>query len=64
MTARPSPSYLRVVDAARSPAPRRLEVRLTVRDGHEPIGRSRAFRLHDRDLDELIAHAARLEGRR
>jgi hypothetical protein len=46
------------------PAPSgRLAVRINVLDGRSPIGRSRAFRLHDHELGELIACALRLESR-
>ncbi|MGH6845952.1 MAG: hypothetical protein ACREC0_00520 [Methylocella sp.] len=57
--------HLRLVDGrAHPPRQRRLDVRITVRDGHEPFGRSRGFRISDHDLDELIATAARMEARR
>jgi hypothetical protein len=46
----------------RSPAPPRYDVRITVSSVRRPIGRTRAFRLADCDLDELIATAQRLEG--
>lgn len=46
------------------PCPRRLEVRIAVSSGRLPYGRSRPFRLRETDLDELIAHAGRLESRR
>jgi hypothetical protein len=49
----------------RPPRPRRhLAVRISVSDGRMPHGRSRAFRLDERDVDELIDHAARLEAMR
>lgn len=61
-------SHLRLVEKpigfVRPPCPRRLEIRLHVRNGLAPHGRSRAFRLHDRDLAELIRAAERLEARR
>jgi hypothetical protein len=40
---------------------RRLSVRINVLDGRAPYGRSRAFRLAESDIDELIAVAARME---
>ena len=46
-----------------TPRPRRLEVRIDASDGRSPIGRSRIFRLHERDLDQLINAATRLEAR-
>jgi hypothetical protein len=65
MTGAPFPRRpnLRLVPAASPPRPRRIDVRLSVADGRSPIGRSRAFRLHDHELDELIACALRLEAR-
>jgi hypothetical protein len=47
-----------------APRPRRLEVRFHVLEGRCPYGRAGPFRLTDRDLDELIAIATRLEVRR
>jgi hypothetical protein len=44
-------------------ARRRIEVRISARDGHEPFGRSRPFRLLSADLEELIAVAERMERR-
>jgi hypothetical protein len=53
--------YLRLVP--REPLPRRIDVRISAADGRAPTGRSRAFRLSDHGLDELLAHAERLERR-
>jgi hypothetical protein len=62
MTGAPFPRHLRL--AEKPPRLRRLvEVRITVRD-REPIGRSRGFRISDRDIDELIIAAQRLEAQR
>jgi hypothetical protein len=48
-----------------APAPRRrLAVRINVLDGHSAFGRSRSFRLSDRDIEQLIDAAIRLESRR
>jgi hypothetical protein len=48
----------------RIPAPRRhLAVQITAFDGHSPIGRTRPFRLSDRDFERLIDHALQLEAR-
>ncbi|PNE11329.1 MAG: hypothetical protein CR217_09315 [Beijerinckiaceae bacterium] len=58
------PPYLRVVAPTPPPRPRRLEVRISAADGRAPYGRSRPFRLTHDDLDELIAVALRIEGRR
>jgi hypothetical protein len=55
--------HLRLV--RRPPEPRHFHVRISAfsaRGG--PFGRSQAFRLDKRDLDELIEHAARLEKNR
>jgi hypothetical protein len=46
-----------------SPPPRRLEVRFHVLDGRHPFGRTRVFRPSDRNLQELIDAAIRLEPR-
>jgi hypothetical protein len=54
--------HLRVV-----PAPRRLRriaVRISASDGRAPYGRSRAFRLDERDIERLIDFALQLEARR
>jgi hypothetical protein len=53
--------HLRLV--TKQPQPRRLEVRIAAADGRSPFGRSRAFRLTQDDLDELIAVAMRIERR-
>lgn len=48
----------------REPQPRRrLAVRINVLDGRCAYGRAGPFRLTDRDLDELVEIAARLERR-
>jgi hypothetical protein len=66
MTGAPFPrhSHLRLVPAPPPPRPRRVEARIVVSAARLPIGRSRAFRLSDFDLERLIAHAERLEARR
>jgi hypothetical protein len=46
------------------PRPRRLSVRISVADGRSPICRTRILRLSDRDLEQLINAAPRLEARR
>jgi len=56
--------HLRLVPPPLTPRPRRLEVRIAASDGGAPFGRSRIFRLHERDLDQLIDVALRLEARR
>lgn len=45
------------------PRPRRLEVRISARHGPEPAGRTRPLRLTDRDVEQLVDFALRLEGR-
>lgn len=55
---------LRLVRPPSPPRPRRLEVRISVADGRAPFGRTRLFRLSDRNLQELIDTALRLEARR
>jgi hypothetical protein len=55
--------HLRLVDR-RPLEPRHLHVRLSAfASSGGPQGRSRAFRLTEIDLDELIEHAERLENR-
>jgi len=55
--------HLRLVDRA-PPAPR-LAVRITCFTGHGgPHGRSRLFKLAERDLDALLRNAESLEARR
>jgi hypothetical protein len=63
MTGAPFPrhSHLRLVP--REPQPRRIEVRIAVNAARAPYGRSRIFRLRERDLAELVAQAERLERR-
>lgn len=59
----PNPRFdLRLVPAPALPR-RRLAVRINVLDGRAPYGRSRAFRLSERDIDELIAVAMQMERR-
>jgi hypothetical protein len=55
---------LRLVRSPSPPRPRRLEVRIAVADARAPIGRTRLFRLSERNLQELIDTAMRLEARR
>ena len=64
MTDAPSPRHphLRIV-SRQAPPRRRLAVRINVLDGHSAFGRSRVFRLHECDLDELVAIAGRMERR-
>jgi hypothetical protein len=38
-----------------------VEVRISARDHHQPIGRTRAMLLHEADLERLIEAAERLE---
>jgi hypothetical protein len=55
--------HLRLVPPA--PPPPRLEVRISAMDGRRAhYGRTRPFRLSERDLDELIAVASKMEARR
>jgi hypothetical protein len=65
MTGAPSSrhSHLRLVPPAPRPRPRRLDVRIHVLDGRCPNGRAGPFHLTDRDLDELVAIAGRMERR-
>ena len=59
----PQHPYLRLVP--RAPPPRRLlTVRINVLDGRAPFGRTRIFRLHERDLAELVDVVERMEARR
>jgi hypothetical protein len=55
--------YLKLVEQRPPRARRKLAVRIAARSGHEPHGQTRLFRLDDHALDELIAHADRLERR-
>ncbi|PNE10149.1 MAG: hypothetical protein CR217_15990 [Beijerinckiaceae bacterium] len=57
----PQRTLLRLVP--RQPQPRRLEVRIAVADGRSLIGRSRAFRITEDNLRQLIDHAFRMEAR-
>ena len=54
-------NLIRLVPRSR---PVRLAVRISVADGLAPYGRAGPFRLTHDDVDELIAHALRLERRR
>lgn len=53
-------THLRLVPPA--PAPR-LAVRINIFNGRSPFGRTRVFRLAERDIDELIAITQRMEWR-
>ena len=59
----PLHSHLRLVQPAPPPR-RRLAVQISVLDGRSAFGRSRIFRLHERDLDQLVDAAIRPESRR
>jgi hypothetical protein len=59
-----STRHLRLVPPASPPRPRRLEVRIAAANGRSPIGRTRLFRFSERNLQELIDTAMRLEARR
>ena len=64
MTGAPFPrhSHVRLIPAPPSPPrPRRLEVRIAASDGRSPIGRSRAFRITEDNLCQLVDHAFRME---
>jgi hypothetical protein len=55
--------HLHLVDR-RPPEEPRLNLRVSVfAGGGSPHGRSRAFRLNERDINELLRHAERLESR-
>jgi hypothetical protein len=56
-----APRHLRLVPPA--PPPPRFEVRISIMDGRAPYGRTRPFRLTDRDLQELIDVASKMEAR-
>jgi len=56
--------HLHLVPAPPPPRPRRHEARIVVSAARLPILRSRIFSLAERDIDELIAHAERMERRR
>jgi hypothetical protein len=55
--------HLRLVPPPPPPRPRRIEVHISARQGHEPVGRTWALRLTERDVEWLIAIALRLEAR-
>ena len=54
--------HLRLIQAP--PRPQRIEVRISAFDRRVPIGRSRAFRLAEPDIERLVNLALRLEARR
>jgi hypothetical protein len=54
----------KILRLVRPPRPRRIDVMITARDGPAPIGGTRPLRLTQDDLDELIAVALGMEGRR
>jgi hypothetical protein len=56
--------HLRLVPPPSPPRPRRLEVRIAAADGRSPVGRTRAFRLSENNLAQLIDIAEWLESRR
>ncbi len=56
----PPHSRLRLVEKPRT---RRLEVRIATADGRSPFGMSRAFRITEDDLCELVDVVTRLEAR-
>jgi hypothetical protein len=56
--------HLRLVEPPRPQASRRYETRIVVSASRLPIGRTRGFHLTREGLDELIAVAMRIEGRR
>jgi hypothetical protein len=65
MTGAPPPRHLRLVPPSPPPRPQhRYETRIVVSAERLPIGRSRAFRLTESDVELLIQAAMRLEARR
>jgi hypothetical protein len=56
--------HLRLVPPAPPPRPRRLEVRISAAVGRAPHDRSRAIQLDERDVEQLVDFALRLEARR
>jgi hypothetical protein len=64
IVARHGAAALRLVPPAPPPRPRRLEIRISAADHRTPYGHTRPIRLTHDDLDELIAVAVRMEGRR
>jgi hypothetical protein len=56
--------HLRLLPPPSPPRPRRIDVRISAADGRAPIGRTRLFRLSERNLQELIDTAMRMEARR
>jgi hypothetical protein len=64
MTGAPFPQRpRRLCLVPRQPRPRILEVRIAAANGRAPIGRSRAFRITEDNLRQLIDHAFRMEAR-
>ncbi len=57
------PARVRLVAPVPPPRPRRIEVRISAADGRSPLGRTRALRLTDRDVEQLVYFALRLESR-
>ena len=55
--------HLRLIPAPPPSRPRRLEIRIVAADGRSPIGRSRAFRITEDNLRQLIDHAFRMDAR-
>ncbi len=47
----------------RQPPPRRLSVTINAIDRHVPYGRTKIFRLSERDFEQLVDTALRLEVR-
>jgi hypothetical protein len=56
-----SSHHLRLVPKPPPPRPRRIEVRISVSSARMPIGRSRAFRLIETDVERLVEIAIRME---
>ena len=46
--------HLKLVVSSIPEKPPRFEVRITVNDQRQPVGRTRSFRLRPNDLEELI----------
>jgi hypothetical protein len=62
MTSSPQHSHLQLI--SRDPQPRhRYEVRIAVSATRMPVGRSRAFRLTESDIQLLVETARRMEAR-
>ena len=58
-----SHQHLRLVEPSPPQPRRRYETRIVVSAARLPIGRSRAFRLTESDVELLIAAATRMERR-